>query len=163
MTESEPGGSSSTSGTPPGPQENPNMSLLWNTHLAVGLQDNSTNTLVTAQVLEELVEMEDRKKRIDRLVDHDAPEKRKRSQEQAAGAKKKKEDSEIGILYEFLASATQKIQSAKCEREHLDTNDCDVMFLLCLRDNIKNLGAQKKALAKIRIQQILFDLEFPDT
>ncbi|CAN7999414.1 unnamed protein product [Ixodes hexagonus] len=162
MTESEPGGSSSTSGTPPGATENPNMSRLC-THPTILFQDNSTNALVTAQVLQELVDMEDRKKHLDRMADNDGSDKRKRPQDKAAGAKKKRDDSDISILYEFLVSATQKMQSAKCEREHLDTNDCDVMFLLCLRDNVKTLSPQKKALAKIRIQQILFDLEFPDT
>ncbi|KAG0434446.1 hypothetical protein HPB47_019100 [Ixodes persulcatus] len=149
MTESEPGGSSSTSGTPPGAQENPNMS------------DNSTNTWSRRR------SSRNRRDGGPQEAHRQTGGPRRSGEEEAfpgtgSGSQEEEGGQRNRHPLRVPRQCQQKIQSAKCEREHLDTNDCDIMFLLCLRDNIKNLSPQKKALAKIRIQQILFDLEFPD-
>ncbi|CAN8014937.1 unnamed protein product [Ixodes persulcatus] len=136
---SEQGGSSSASGASAGATENQNIS-----------------------VLQELVEIKDLKKQFGGMMNHESSKKKKRSLKNKLDAKTKAE-SDMGILHQLVVSSTQRMQKVKCNREHLDTNDCDVMFLFCLRDAIKTLTARKATLAKIKIQQILFELQFPDS
>lgn len=107
------------------------------------------------QVFQELEDLEQRNEQ--------SSEKRKRSQNSPPQqARKKKDDVDIGLLCEFLSKASEKMRSVDCERDHLDMSDCDVMFLLCLKDNLKALSPQKKSLAKIKIQQVLFQQAYTE-
>ncbi|KAH9376239.1 hypothetical protein HPB48_020346 [Haemaphysalis longicornis] len=51
-------------------------------------------------------------------------------------------------------------QTTSCQRPHVDTYDCDTLYLLSLRDSFKRLSASQKSTAMIRIQTALHEIEF---
>ncbi|XP_064470774.1 transcription factor Adf-1-like [Ornithodoros turicata] len=56
----------------------------------------------------------------------------------------------------------ERVNGDHCHREHIDVRDCDVMFLLSLKETLKSLPPRKKRLAQLKFQQVLYDLEFGD-
>jgi hypothetical protein len=47
------------------------------------------------------------------------------------------------------------------KRKRIEYDDEDELFLLSLVPTLKRLGPRNKTIAKMRFQQVLFDLEFP--
>lgn len=75
--------------------------------------------------------------------------------------KRKTAASDATDLTQVLVTATKEMaKGGRCVREHLDTDDCDTLFLLSLRDRFKSLDKKKKRLAQLQIQKVLFDLEY---
>ncbi|XP_028397294.1 uncharacterized protein LOC114521085 [Dendronephthya gigantea] len=49
------------------------------------------------------------------------------------------------------------------KRKRIECDDEDELFFLSLVPTLKRLGPRNKTIAKMRIQQVLFDLEFPES
>ncbi|XP_064463565.1 uncharacterized protein LOC135374555 [Ornithodoros turicata] len=58
------------------------------------------------------------------------------------------------------AEACSSQSGSRCPRPHLDVDDEETMFLLSLRKTLKSFDAKKRRLAQMRIQQLMFELEF---
>lgn len=78
-------------------------------------------------------------------------------------ASKEKKASDDGGLAQILGHATLHIENgARCTRPHLDVDDEETMFLLSLRGTLKSLDMKKRRLAHMRIQEVLYKLEFDE-
>lgn len=77
---------------------------------------------------------------------------------------KKANDLQLGIdalLVKALSKDLDNSSSEQAPKQSLRENDGpDVLFCLSLVDTLKKLDARKNAMAKMKIQQLLFEIEF---
>lgn len=78
-------------------------------------------------------------------------------------SKRSRHRDEHGLFAQSWSSAMASrglTGAEECRLKHLDPEDCETMFLLSLRDRLKNLEPKRKSLAQIKIQEALHQIEF---
>lgn len=71
----------------------------------------------------------------------------------------------INALLRHLEKAMERIGVAvgtteQCRLPHVDLGDSDTMFLLSLRERLRNFGPRERSLALVKIQAVLHEIEF---
>lgn len=69
------------------------------------------------------------------------------------------EDDSVPAVAAMLRAASAN-WTTSCQRPHIDTDDCDTLYLLSLRDSFKRLSASQKSTAMTRIPALLHEIEF---
>ncbi|KAH9382627.1 hypothetical protein HPB48_023175 [Haemaphysalis longicornis] len=69
------------------------------------------------------------------------------------------EDDNVPAVAAMLRAASAN-WTTSCKRPHIDTDDCDTLYLLSLRDSFKRLSASQKSIAMTRIPALLHEIEF---
>lgn len=64
------------------------------------------------------------------------------------------------LLVKTLSKDLDNSSSEQAPKQRLRDNEPDVLFCLSLVDTLKKLDARKNAMAKMKIQQLLFEMEF---